>query len=427
MPLNFPVASAAVNRGDDRYSLRTAALLGFFAIAAQRFTLGATGVQITTVVMFAAAGVLIVKAKNGLNAINVLLTAALVLAAYLSTLLAPVATSVTSLLLLVGSYILIILRGASEPSLHLGQQFFAGAVTGIKMGGLLGIAQYFVQKMGSGFFDPLLLVSKQWLVAGFNSYYDLEYSGGQKGEYKPNGIIFLEPSFLSLYCAIGLVFIVGKIFQPDPDGKAIQTRTRERRRNAVWAIVLVAAIAVSASTSGLVVLGVALLPLLFTVKRNRLMLLTAGLLTAVGAGMGFFSDLIAKANEGFTGNTSTALRLTLPYELLSPYWLERPLIGWGPGSASEAIRNVGVPGLQATTIMKVLIEYGLLGALVVALIAFAALSTSRAPLALRAAVFAAWLIPSDNLLNSTLVLLMLVALPNWGPSTAIIQSRTATD
>lgn len=403
---------------------RTLATMGFLAVALQRFALGASSVQLTTLTMLATVCILLIGARLRLSATNVILASALILSAYLSSLFAPSPGSITSLFLLLGSYTLVLFRGHGDIKLSLGQHLFSGAVCAIKFGALLGLLQYAAQKFGLGFLDPFQRIGSQWLVQGFNSYYDLEFAGGRRGEFKPNGMIFLEPSFLSLFSAIALVYVLCKIFEHHIDDEKLTKSTRELRSNIAWGVILTSAIAASSSTSGLVVLGVALVPLVFSVKRNRALLLIAAISISTAAASGFFAELIGKANEGFSGNTSTALRLSRPYELLTPYWLERPLFGWGPGTASEAINQIAVPGLQASTAMKALVEYGIFGTLVIALIVLSALLSSSAPLALRAGLLAAWLIPADNLLNSTLVVLLLLAVPNWGPSAAASYAET---
>jgi hypothetical protein len=392
---------------------RSLTVLGFLAVALQRFTLGASGVQFSTVIMLIVIGLLIITARLRASLTNILLLVALVISAYLSFLLAPAPASITSLLLFLSSYALVIFRGLEVPGIRIGERLFSGTVVAVKVGALLGVAQFFCQKVGLGYFDPIQNIGSQWLVSGFNSYYDLEFSGGRKGEYKPNGILFLEPSFLSLYSAVALVYVFVKIFQLRHDNDVKAQHTKELRGNIFWATVLIVSIAVSSSTSGLVVLGLALIPLLLAVRRNRAILIFILALAFIAAAMGLFSSLIAKAGEGFSGNTSTALRLTRPYELLTPFWLERPFVGWGPGSAAEAVRQISVPGLQATTAMKALVEYGLAGSLILSIIVLAILYTSTAPLPVRIAILAAWLIPGDNLLNSTLVLMLLLMMPNW--------------
>ncbi|WP_369122070.1 O-antigen ligase family protein [Microbacterium lacus] len=157
----------------------------------------------------------------------------------------------------------------------------------------------------------------------------------------------------------------------------------------------------------------AAVPLLWSMRRNRGLVSIVSVGVAVVFASGIFNSVIAKALEGFAGNTSAALRLTLPYEYLFPRWAEQPLFGWGPGEASRFVTETNIGGLQASTLMKLLVEYGLVGAVILAVTVLVCLRPSGAPVALIVAVFAAWAIPAEALLNSTLVMLLLFALPNW--------------
>ena len=65
--------------------------------------------------------------------------------------------------------------------------------------------------------------------------------------------------------------------------------------------------------------------------------------------------------------------------------------------------------------MKLLVEYGLAGAVLMSVIVAYCLWRSGAPLYVSFGIFAAWLLPAEALLNSTLVLMMLFALPHWHP------------
>jgi O-antigen ligase len=272
---------------------------------------------------------------------------------------------------------------------------------------LLAIVQFTLQRFGAGFFDPLQSFPPQFLISGYNTYYSLRYQGGI-GEFKPNGVIFLEPSLLSLYSVLGLILVLGRLFGRIEGGSL--------RSNVIWAIVLAGGLAVSASTSGVLVLAAAAIPMILAVRKNRalVVLLLAALLAALGAGA--FNTVIAKANEGFTGTTSSALRLTLPYEILGPVWQQHPWFGWGPGAAVKFIEDANILGLQASTLMKLLVEYGLVGAVVLTIIVVYSLWRSGAPLYVSFGIFAAWLLPAEALLNSTLVLMMLFALPHWRPA-----------
>lgn len=390
-------------------------------IALQRFVYtspSGSSIQLTTLLLAATVAWVVVRVRVSLQIVNVVLYLALAVLAAVSTVVAgsrgALSTSTMSLVFFLLTYSTSLIAGARGGE-GLGQHFFAGAISAMKIGALLGVVQFAAQYIGLGFWDPVKSLPSQWVRTGFNSYYAL----GQTGEFKPNGVIFLEPSFLSLYAALALVAVTGQTFS-----SAGSSRTA---RNLFWMAVLAAGFAVSASASGLVVIAVALVPLVFSFRRNRRLLVVVGVGLAGAIFTGAFNLVVVKASEGFSGNTSSALRLTLPYQLMRPYWLEQPLFGWGPGAATSIMDEVAVPGLQASTVMKLLVEYGLLSALVLTTCVWISFHRGGAPLYLMGAVLAAWLIPAEALLNSTLVFLVFVVIPNWRRSVERETVRSQVD
>lgn len=396
-----------------RRSARVALVLGFLAVALQRFGItnpDGSALNFTALVLVIIVLWQLFSSKARIEPVGVALFILLAVAASLALILAPNPTYVssTSFLLFLATYSLVLVRGrtpkGTDGSIGVGQMVFSGAAAAAKFGSLLAILQFVIQRLGAGFFDPLQSFPPQFLISGFNTYWSLRYQGGV-GEYKPNGVIFLEPSLLSLYSVLGLIFVLGRLFGKIEGGS--------RRSNVFWAVVLAGGLAVSASSSGILVLAIAAAPMILSIRRNRALVIAlfVALLAALTAGA--FNSVIEKANEGFTGRTSSALRLTLPYEVLAPAWQQQPWLGWGPGAAVKFIERANILGLQASTLMKLLVEYGLIGALVLTAVVAYCLWRSGAPLYVSFGIFAAWLLPAEALLNSTLVLLMLFCLPHW--------------
>lgn len=409
------MSAAGVAARRTRWAARVAVALGFLAVAVQRFGVtSADGAALSFTVLVLVFVVVwqMFLAKARIEPVSVALFLALLIVASLAMIFAPnpMYVSLTSLFLFVTTYSVVLVRGRGSRwdtgAVGVGQLFLSGATGAAKFGALLGVLQFALQRLGAGFFDPLQSFPPQFLISGYNTYWSLRFQGGV-GEYKPNGIIFLEPALLSLYSVLGLILVLGRLFGRIEGGT--------RRSNVFWAIVLAGGLAVSASTSGVLVLAAAAVPMVFAIRKNRalVILLFVALLAALGAGA--FNSVIAKANEGFTGRTSSALRLTLPYEVLAPAWQQHPWFGWGPGAASKFIEEANILGLQASTLMKLLVEYGLAGAVVTAVIVAYCLWRSGAPVYLSFGIFAAWLLPAEALLNSTLVLMMLFGLPHWRP------------
>lgn len=384
---------------------RAGVVLGFLAIAVQRFgvtTSDGGSIQLTTLVLVVTLLWALMRVRMQVSPSSLLLYLLLLAIAVTTSVVAlngNYKVSLTSLLFFLVTYTVIVTTGRHRTPTGVGQDFFRGAVAAIKLGAVLGVAQYVLQKLGGGFIDPMQMLPQQILRGGFNTYYQL-----QTGGFKPNGVIFLEPSLLSLYCAIGLVYMLERLFRSGEGTK---------RGNVLWIVVLLAGLAVSASASGFIVLGAAAIPVLLSIKRNRWLVILLMVGVGIAALGGAFNATITKAMEGFTGDTSSALRLTLPYDLLGPYWTQHPLLGWGPGATATMLDNIDIRGLQATTSLKMLIEYGLIATIVLVVAISRAIWRSGAPAAIIAAVVAAWLLPAESLLNSTLVLLMLFAIPNW--------------
>lgn len=403
---------------------RVALVFGFLAVAGQRFGISSTdgsSLGLTALVLIGVVIWQLAARATRVSPVAVLLFAALITTASLSTVLAPaheaVRVSWTSLLLFIATYSVVLLRRSGGPQVAtgvgVGRIFLTGATAAIKLGALLGIAQFVLQRIGAGFIDPMESIPEKFRLTGYNTYWSLQYQGGV-GQFKPNGVIFLEPALLSLYSVLALIVVLGQLFGRLEGGT--------RRGNIFWALVLSGGLAVSASTSGILVLVAAAIPMALSIRRNRPLVLALFAAVAIALSAGVFDSVIRKANEGFTGRTSSALRLTLPYEILTPIWHQRPLFGWGPGAAASFIDETNILGLQASTLMKLLVEYGLIGACVLALLITYCLFRTGAPLYLTVAIFIAWLLPAEALLNGTLVLLMLFALPNWRTTSAPVQS-----
>lgn len=179
-------------------------------------------------------------------------------------------------------------------------------------------------------------------------------------------------------------------------------------------MILLLGLSLSISTTGLPILALGMLGLARRVVSNiRLMsfIVLAGL---VGGASGLFSGVLAKAGEGTGENTSTGLRLTLPYELLGSRVDEAPFFGHGPGSATGMLEVLKITGLQVPTVLKAALEYGLVGAVLFAVSLALMVTLSRPPVSLTLAFAGAWLIPAGALLSAPIVALLFFALPHLG-------------
>lgn len=394
---------ASESRPVTKTDLRAYAVLGFASTALQRFgiTIGdGVTIQIPLVVLMGTVLWHVVRSRH-ISATGTLLYFLLAGSTALSTLQGST-QSITSLLLLAGSFLVLIVVDHGT----VGKSYMRGVLGAVGLGASLSVVQWALQSVGIAFWDPLRSAPPEILVPGFNTYYELTYAGGVAGEFKPNGVIFLEPSLLSLYCGLAIVAALA--------GFADATSPRGQRRLLAFLAVSIAGLAASASASGLLVVGVGALGLLGRIPAllGRIgAILVAGLLIASQTGA--LDALINKALEGVGGYTSTSLRLTRPYELLSPVWMDQPLLGDGAGATYDAIAMLGMQGLQATTPIRILGDFGIAGMVVLVSATWFAMTRSGAPWAVRLATLSMWTLPADMLLSANLIALVFFAVPLW--------------
>lgn len=290
---------------------------------------------------------------------------------------------------------------------YLGPALLRGVLLGVSVGASLGIAQWGAQTAGLGYIDFVGGISPEFRLQGYNTYYTLDYVEGYRSDgFKPNGMIFLEPSNLSLFAGIGIIILLSGL-----NDRAFQFK----RPVTTWVLlgVLTGGLAVSLSTSGVLVAAIGGLVLLAERRLRLWQLLVGGILVAAAAHSGLFRGVAVKLAEGTEGNSSTAQRLTLPYELLPQYWEEEAWLGWGPGTATFFTDLTGYGSLQAPALLKALLEYGVFGTLLLALMLALALRAPLAPLPVTVAILAAYLLPADNLLNVTLVTMLALGCRFW--------------
>lgn len=120
-------------------------------------------------------------------------------------------SSVTSLLVMLATYVpLLLLPAHSDRAPGVGHDFFEGVLWATMAGAVLAIVQVLLQWGGrTTLWDPVLtLVPHNIQVTGYNTLYSLQYVDANLGlSFKPNGVVFLEPSFVSMYCALALVWL----------------------------------------------------------------------------------------------------------------------------------------------------------------------------------------------------------------------------
>jgi len=288
-----------------------------------------------------------------------------------------------------------------------GNLIFAGALSAIKIGAVLSILQYSLQVLGFGFFDPIASLPSQLILPDFNSHYAVQSFGGFSIWFKPNGIIYLEPSFLSLYSSIGIVILLTIHYNWE---------SKLTKKLFLWICIFGTAMVTSMSLSGLPILAAACVPLAAKYSRKRpALFLGLGAIGFILTKIGAFNFILYRLTEGFTGNTSTAARLYYPYQTLLPIWIQQPFFGWGSGRASifTSYYAPTISGLQSSTIMKALVEYGAIWSAVLAIAIASSIyyrNRSKTYSILVSTLLCAWLVPAEALLNATLVVLLITGL-----------------
>jgi hypothetical protein len=404
-------------RGGKRtvYISYAATILGFLVIALQRLSLPIPGFPVPVVATVVApflAAALWYKVLNirRLGAVLYVLLIALALTSFLINRDSGIHVSVKSLLFLTVIYVVVVVLPAPQDpasSVNLGRSFLTGVTLAAALGALLALVQVASQWLHRGYPDPIAALPQIFQLQGYHSHYTTEWVPRNLNlPVKPNGMIFLEPSFLSLYASVALVIVLQRFLQGDRKFFLLPLIA-----------VLFVGVCISLSTSGLPCLALGLVFMMREIVRRLSLMLALAALLAVGWISGLLDGVIAKALEGFGANTSSGLRITEPYKHLPDYWLHKPILGNGPGSVTRIVEQTGLLQLQTPPIVRMLVEYGIVGLVIWAAIVSLAIITSRAPWSIRFAVLAAYLIPTDGLLNPVLMALMLIGIPLWSTAT----------
>lgn len=249
-------------------------------------------------------------------------------------------------------------------------RFFCNLTALIALAGVIQFALQFVGGKALAF--PIETFVPDWLrTRGYNDIAPLYYGARI---YKATGFVMLEPSVFCQLCALGL--------------------TAELvYRNRGWRMVAYAAgIVVSYSGTGLLILAVTL-PVLVILYQRWDLLLRGLLLLAVLALLVEPLNLnvtLNRAGEFGSGGSSAFIRFVGWMNLFADkLWTDpaRALFGYGSGaffSAAELYRA----GEMAHA--KILFEFGVVGGLLYFVFLFYCFLSSRAPLALRIGVLAAY-------------------------------------
>jgi len=240
-----------------------------------------------------------------------------------------------------------------------------------------GIAQFCLQfVIDARFVFPIEnFVPSSWVVQHFNGQGVTEY-GSQT--YRANGVFLPEPSFFSQLMGIAIVLelcLMGRWF-----------------RLVIYGVALLAA----AAGTGLMILAICV-PL-FIVKRARwdLLLLAAAAIAVVGAlgESSYAGHLASRAGEFNATGSSAFARFIGGFYLFDQFLWDDPwrtLFGFGAGSFSELASHSHY-SVAEMPLFKMILEFGLLGALLYFLVIGFFLFSSPAPKLLSLAIATAFLL-----------------------------------
>ncbi|WP_369130685.1 hypothetical protein [Modestobacter roseus] len=313
---------------------------------------GASPVQVSLLLTYGVVGLLVI---GGLFRVDQLraellgLAAVLCLAATVVASVTGATVSVTSLGLLLALYLLWTLRvgpGHTETLQRVARNFVLVMV----VFALIGVAQLASQLVGLWSYTDYLgeLLPRDFYSQTYNTNIPLAYGSDV---HKGNAFVFLEPSFLSQFCALGAIV-------------AVVTRAPS------WqVVVLVAGVFSAVSGTGIILLlcaGVLVLVRAWWLIRP-VHLVTLGAL-ALGVLVSPVAPLLLE-RVGETGQTGSSgyLRFVQPYTEVANAMIAEPmrfLVGAGAGSVERLLPSVrdGELGQAVvyTIVPKLLFEYGLL-------------------------------------------------------------------
>lgn len=267
--------------------------------------------------------------------------------------------------------------------------FAAGVVVATGTAGLLACVQSGLSFATRSVVDPIGLLPQEVLIQGYRSAQPVSFGSSWM---KANGFVFLEPSFLSLISALGLVLVLSGYVSIG-------------RGRVVLLVALVAGMTTSVAISGVILLPVLFVMLIATSKRAVSTFLVAAiaipLITAIPVTKAFTDRL-------FYMQGSNDARLVRPYTELLPVWADGPIaFGFGPGSARELADAITADNWQTEvttpTVVKVLFEYGIVGGLVFIALLVVMLGRSSSPISVKVALMVALIVPTDGLTNHVIV------------------------
>ncbi len=251
--------------------------------------------------------------------------------------------SAMSLLMVAAIYLLLLVEAPKLTTREFNRVLDVFVVV-MRWSSVLGLLQLAVQYAGVPGGDWLApVVPADFLVQGYNSGDPLEYGSPI---IRVNGLIFLEPSFLSFFLGLAAVVALWR-------GKGVLTVS----------LLLLGIIPTSAG-NGVVVFGLGLAAISLSSRRGRLRMLVVPMAAtlALAVATPFGNRFVSRTAEFGQSDASANLRIVEPYVRFFDLWLENAqamVWGYGAGNSSGILNASQTDGLLTPILPKLVLEYGL--------------------------------------------------------------------
>ncbi|KAA9107796.1 hypothetical protein [Microbacterium rhizomatis] len=376
-------------------SIRSVVVLGVLVIALQRIGIpvGAFSIPVSAVIVLVFVVVMLSRRQARISPTRTVMMLLFAAAGFATAIANDGGTSMISSLafaLALWTPAIVVEAPSGAGSGAIPSSFALGMVAATALGGVLGAVQSGWSLVTGNFFDPLAALPAALLIPGYKSAQSIDYGGSWM---KANGVLFLEPSFLSLFSALALLVIVAGMVKLPPGARG-------------WTVTaLIVGLFTSVAISGVLVIPAIVIAVLRSVR-------TVLLAIVVSIGVYCLVSVVPVAqafiNRLFFLRGSNDARLTRPYEELLGVWVDGPIwFGYGPGTARDLadLLTAGSWQTEVTTptIAKLLFEYGIVGGGVWLVLVTSILVMSGAPFAVKLGFGIALLIPTDGLTSHVIV------------------------
>jgi hypothetical protein len=250
--------------------------------------------------------------------------------------------------------------------------------------------------------DPVSLIPKQFQLDGFNTTYAMVFGTNWN---RANGGIFPEPSYYSLFAGLALVFLYSR-----------NVYSTLKYPN-LMATAISLGILFSGAISALMFLPIIIIQIIMIllVSKDRrkkytvysILVIPIFVLSVPNVRDEFLrklsSNLLATNSD-----SSLAARISRPYS----YWLDAvsssPLLGYGSGTAADILRSYSNYLVNTPSIVKISLDYGMLGLFVFSMILISISSQSCMSVPEKIALFLFFVVPTDGMYIAAVSYLIII-------------------